>query len=75
MFAVTSVFWMTAIYRVKQAPLNDETAFDVDNISNFLTQSPQSNIKNRQIFDLSKQKYDFNDKSLHLFLHVNSSSL
>ena len=52
--------------------LNDKTAFDVDNISNFLS---QSNIKNCEIFDLSKQKYDFNDKSSHLFLHVNISSL
>ena len=55
--------------------LNDKTAFDVDNISNFLSQSSQSNIKNCEIFDLSEQKYDFNDKSSHLFLHVNISSL
>ena len=52
--------------------LNDKTAFDVDNISNFLSQSPQSNVKNCEIFDLSKQKFDFNDKSSHLFLHVKS---
>ena len=55
--------------------LNDKTAFDVDNISNFLSQSPQSNIKNCEIFDLNKQKFDFSDKSSHLFLHVNISSL
>ena len=55
--------------------LCDETAFDVDNISNFLFQSPQSNVKHSEIFDLSKQKLDFNGKSSHLFLHVNISSL
>ena len=55
--------------------LNDKTAFDVDNISNFWSQSPQSNIKNCKIFDLSKQKFDFNDKSSHLILHTNISSL
>ena len=56
--------------------LRDETAFNIDNISNVLSQSPQSNIKkNCEVFDLSKQKFDFNDKSLHLFLHDNVSSL
>ena len=55
--------------------LNDKTAFDVDNISNFLSQSLQSNTKNCEIFDLGKQKFDFNDKSSHLILHVNISSL
>ena len=40
-----------------------------------MSQSSQSNIKNCEIFDLSEQKYDFNDKSSHLFLHVNISSL
>ena len=41
----------------------------------FCLKSPQSNIKNCEIFDLSKQKFDFNDKSSHLFLYVNISSL
>ena len=55
--------------------LNDKTVFDVDSISNFLSQSAQCNIKNCEIFDLSEQKFDFNDKSSHLFMHVNISFL
>ena len=70
---------MTAIangdWLCQAGTLNDKTAFDVDNISNFLSLSPQSNIKNCEIFDQSKQKFDFNDKSSHLFLHVKISSL
>ena len=70
---------MTAIAKgdllCQAGTLIDKTTFDVDNISNFLSQSPQSNIKNCEVFDLSKQKFDFNDKNSHLFFHVNISSL
>ena len=55
--------------------LIDKTAFDADNISNFLSYSSQPSIKNCAIFDLRKQKIDFNDKSSPWSLHVNISSL
>ena len=63
-----------AIYCVKQAPLViKQVSMSIKSL-NFLSHLPQSNIQNCKIFDLSKQKFDFNDKSSHLFLHVNISS-
>ena len=62
------------IYCVKQAPLViKQVSMSIKSL-NFLSHLPQSIIQNCKIFDLSKQKFDFNDKSSHLFLHVNISS-
>ena len=61
------LYWLAGTF-------DNEIAFDVDNISNFLSQSPYSNTK-LQNFQSQQKKFDFNGESLNLFFHVNISSL